>query len=65
MLGIFELHVKKAFHSTLASLVANIKDVKEGISNLDRDNVAKAYRRFHKRIEVVEANDHFLEFVEW
>jgi hypothetical protein len=27
--------------------------------------VAKAYRRFHKRIEVVEANDHFLEFVEW
>jgi hypothetical protein len=64
MLGIFELHVKKAFYSTLASLVAKIKDVKEGISNLDRDNVAKAYRCFQKRIEVVEANDHFLEFVE-
>jgi hypothetical protein len=64
MLGIFELHVKKAFHSTLASLVAKIKDVKEVISNLDKDNVAKAYRCFHTRIEVVEANDHFLEYVE-
>jgi hypothetical protein len=58
MLGIFELHVDKVSHST--SWVAKI-EVKEVISNLDRDTVAKAYRCFPTRIEgVVEANSHFL-----
>jgi hypothetical protein len=43
MLGVFELHVNKAHHNTIDSLVVTIKEVK---GNLDKDTVAKACRCF-------------------
>jgi hypothetical protein len=53
MLGIFELHVKKAFHSTVASLVAKINEVKEVISNMDRDNVpGSIYFTVHQKLTI-------------
>jgi hypothetical protein len=59
MLGVFELHVNKAHHNTIASLVVMIKEV---MGNLDKDTVAKASRCFRTRIEVVvEANRDFLK----
>jgi hypothetical protein len=62
MLGVFELHVNKAHHNTIASLVVTIKELK---GNLDKDTVAKACRCFRTRIEaVVEANRDFLK-IEW
>jgi hypothetical protein len=54
MLGVFELHVNKAHHNTIASLVVTIKEV---MDNLDKDTMTKACRCFRTRIEaVVEAN---------
>jgi len=57
--GVCELHVNKAPHNTVESLVAKIKEV---MGNLDRDTVEKACRRFRSRIEaVVAANGDFIE----
>ncbi len=57
MLGVFELHVNKAHHNTIAFLVVRIKEV---MGNLDKDTVAEACRCFRIRIEaVVEANRDF------
>jgi hypothetical protein len=57
MLGVFELHVNKAHHILIASLVVTIKKV---MGNFDTDTVAKACHCFRKRIEVVvEANGDF------
>jgi hypothetical protein len=57
MLGVFELHVNKAPHNTIASLVVTINEV---MGNLDKDTVAKACRCFQIRIEaVVEENLRF------
>ncbi len=54
MLGVFKLHVNKAHHNTIASLVVRFKEV---MVNLDKDTVAKACRCFRTRIEgLVEAN---------
>jgi hypothetical protein len=59
MLGVFELHVDKAHHIIIASLVVTIKDV---LGNLDTDTVAKACHCFRTRIEfVVEANSDFFK----
>ncbi len=59
MLGIFELHVIKAHHNTIASLVVTVKEV---MGNLDTDTVAKTCRCFPTRIEVVvEANRDFFK----
>ncbi len=59
MLGVFELHVNKAHHNTIASLVVTIKEV---MGNLDKDTVAKACRCFRIRIAaVVEANRDFFK----
>jgi hypothetical protein len=58
MLGVFELHVNKAHHISIASLVVTIKEVK---GNLNTDTVATACHCFRTRIEVVvEANGDFL-----
>jgi hypothetical protein len=43
MLGVFELHAKKAHHNIIASLMVTIKEV---MGNLDKDTLAKACRRF-------------------
>jgi hypothetical protein len=57
MLGVFELHVIKAHHNTIASLVVTIKEV---MGNFDTDTVAKTCRCFRTSIEVVvEANRDF------
>jgi hypothetical protein len=57
ILGGFELHVNKAPHNTIASLVVTINEV---MGNLDKDTVAKACRCFQIRIEaVVEENLRF------
>ena len=57
MLGVFELHVIKAHHNTVTSLMATIKELK---GNLDKDTVAKACRCFRTKIEaVVEAKGDF------
>jgi hypothetical protein len=57
MLGVFELHVNKAHHIIIASLVVTIKEV---MGNLDTDTVVKACHCFQTRIEVVvEANGDF------
>jgi hypothetical protein len=59
MLGSFELHVIKARHNTIASLVVTIEDV---MGNFDTDTVAKACHCFPTRIEVVvEANGDFFK----
>jgi hypothetical protein len=50
MLGVFELHVNKAHHNTVASLMTTIKEV---MGNLDKDTVAKPCRCFRTRIEAV------------
>jgi hypothetical protein len=56
-MGVFELHVIKAHHNTIASLVVTIKEV---TGNFDTDTIGKACRCFRTRIEVVvEANGHF------
>ncbi len=57
MVGVLELHVNKAHHNTVASLMATIKEL---MGNFDKDTVAKACRSFQTRIEaVVEANRDF------
>jgi hypothetical protein len=57
MLGVFELHVIKAHHNTITSLVVKIKEV---MGNFDTDTVAKACHCFRARIlVVVEANRDF------
>ena len=57
MLGVFELHVNKAHHIIITSLVVTSKEV---MGNLDTDTVAKACHCFRTRIEVVvEANGDF------
>ena len=57
MLGVFELHVIKAHHNTITSLVVKIKEV---MGNFDTEPVAKACRCFRTRIgAVVEANRDF------
>ena len=57
MLGVFELHVIKAHHNTITSLVVKIKEV---MGNFDTDTVAKACHCFRARILVVgEANRDF------
>jgi hypothetical protein len=62
MLGVFELHVIKALHNTIASLVLTVK---EEMGNFDTDTVAKTCRCFRTRIEVVvEANRDFF-LIEW
>ncbi len=55
-----ELHVNKASHNTVASLVVNINEV---MGNLNKDTVVKACRHgFRTKIEaVVEANGNFFE----
>jgi hypothetical protein len=59
MLGVFELHVNKAHHNTITSLVVKIKEV---MGNLDTDTVVKACRCVRTRIEVVEeANRDFFK----
>ncbi len=59
MLGVFELHVNKAHHSTVASLMATIKEL---MGILNKETVAKACRSFQTRIEaVVEANRDFFK----
>jgi hypothetical protein len=59
MLGFFELHVNKAHHIIIVSLVVTIKEM---MGNLDMDTVAKACRCFRTRIEVaVEANGDFFK----
>ncbi len=50
MMGVFELHVTKAHHNTVASLVVTMKEV---MGNFDTDTVAKACRCFRTSIEVV------------
>ncbi len=50
MLGFFELHVNKAHHNIVASLVVTIKEV---LGILDKDTVAKACRCFRTIIEAV------------
>ncbi len=58
-MGVFELHVNKASHNTVTSLVMKIKEL---MGNLDKDTVAKACRGFRTRFEaVVEVNGHFLK----
>ncbi len=62
MLGVFELHVIKALHNTIASLVVTVKEM---MGNFDTDTVAKTCRCFRTKIEVVvEANRDFF-LVEW
>ncbi len=62
MLGVFELHVNKAHHNTVATLVVTIKEV---MGNLDKDTVAKPCRCIRTRIEgVVEAKGDFFK-IEW
>jgi hypothetical protein len=57
VLGVFELHVNKAHHNTIASLLVTIKEV---MGNFDTNTVAKACRCFRTRIvTVVEANRDF------
>jgi hypothetical protein len=57
MLGVFELHVIKAHHNTIASLVVTVMEV---MGNFVTDTVAKTCRCFQTRIEVVvEANRDF------
>jgi hypothetical protein len=59
MLGVFELHVIKAHHNTITSLVVKIKEV---MGNFDTDTVAKACHCFRTRIEVVvEENRDFFK----
>ncbi len=59
MLGVFELHVIKALHNTIASLVVTVKEM---MGNFDTDTVAKTCRCFRTRIEVVvEANRDFFK----
>jgi hypothetical protein len=59
MLGVFELHVIKAHHNTIASLVMMVKEV---MGYFDTDTVVKACRCFRTRIEVVvEANRNFFK----
>jgi hypothetical protein len=54
-----ELHVNKASHNTVASLMVKINEV---MGNLNKDAVAKACRGFRTKIEaVVEANGDFFE----
>ncbi len=48
MLGVFELHVIKAPHNTIASLVVKVKEM---MGNFDTDTVAKTCHQ--TRIEVV------------
>ncbi len=62
MLGVFELHVIKALHNTIASLVVTVKEM---MGNFDTDTVANTCRCFRTRIEVVvEANRDFFQ-IEW
>ncbi len=57
MLGVFELHVIKASHNTIASLVVTVKEM---MGNFDTDTMAKTCHCFRTRIEVVvEANRDF------
>ena len=57
MSDVFELHVIKAHHNTITSLVVKIKEV---MGNFDTDTVAKACHCFRARIlVVVEANRDF------
>jgi len=59
MLGVFELHVIKAHHNTITSLVVKIKEV---MGNFDTEPVAKACHCFRTRIEVVvEENRDFFK----
>jgi hypothetical protein len=57
-----ELHVNKASHNTVASLVVKVNEV---MGNLNKDTVAKACGRgFRTKIEaVVEANGDIFEYV--
>ncbi len=57
MLGVFELHVIKAHHNTITSLVVKIKEV---MGNFNTDTMAKACHCFRASIlVVVEANRDF------
>ena len=59
MLGVFELHVIKAHHNTVTSLVVTVMEM---MGNFDTDTVAKTCRYFRTRIEVVvEANRDFFK----
>jgi hypothetical protein len=56
--GVAHLQVNKAPHSTAASLISNIKEVK---GNLDRATVARACKQFRSRLEaIVEADGDFI-----
>ena len=58
-MGVFELHVNKASHNTVTSLMMKIKEM---MGNLDIDTVAKACRGFRTRFEaVVEVNGDFFK----
>ena len=54
--------MNRAHHNTAASLMAKISEV---MGNLPRDTVAKACRRFQKRIEaMVEAGGNFFKYTD-
>ena len=52
--GVCELHVNKAPHNNVTSLVAKITEV---MGNLDRATVAKVFLRLQTRIEAVEEDN--------
>jgi hypothetical protein len=62
MLGVFELHVNKAHHNTVASLMVTIKEV---MGNLDNDTVAKACRCFRTKIEAVAVAKGNFFLIKW
>jgi hypothetical protein len=49
MFGVFELHVNKAHHNIVASLV--VTTIKKVMDNLDKNTVAKACHCFRTNIE--------------
>ncbi len=57
--GVFELHVNKASHNTVPSLMVKIKEL---MGILSKDTVGKAYRGVRTKIEaMVEVNGDFLK----
>ncbi len=57
--GVFDLHVNKASHNTVLSLMVKIKEL---MGILSKDTVGKAYQGFRTKIEaMVEVNGDFLK----
>jgi hypothetical protein len=58
-LGVFELHVNKASHNTIASMLVKIKEL---MGNLDKDTMAKSCCGFRTKIEaMVKVKGDFLK----